>query len=228
MPLIEHVVYPDLSESGIWKIEESKQELMQNLDLSKQEIEEMEGFAWHQRQLQWLAVRWLLFKMSGRDERGKVFKDTTGKPSLSDSAFNITLSHSHHFVAAAAAPYPIGVDIQVKSDRMRRIIRKFADEKELQACMGRKDLNLAHLIWSAKESMFKAFGEVEVSFSRHFHVCSPDKIDCQKSTGSFCGQVKKGEDVMAFDFIFSQDDEKVFVLGKSTAEEHLIKDHALR
>lgn len=215
MPMIEHMVYPDRSEAGIWKIEESKEELIQRLDLTEEEIEEMEGFSWHQRQLQWLAVRWLLFKMSGRRARGRVFKDISGKPNLAKSEFNITLSHSHAFVAAAAAPYPIGVDIQVKSERMQRIIRKFADENELQACSNRDNLNLAHMIWSAKECMFKAFGQKEVSFSRHLHICNPEEVECQKKKGNFQGQVRKGEEIMSFDFVFLQDDEKVFVLGKS-------------
>ncbi|HKK87966.1 MAG TPA: 4'-phosphopantetheinyl transferase superfamily protein [Saprospiraceae bacterium] len=221
MPLIEHMVYPDRSESGIWKIEESKEELMHHLDLSKDERKEMERFSWHQRQLQWLAVRWLLFKMSGRSLRGKVFKDTSGKPNLAESEFNITLSHSHAFVAAAAAPYPVGVDIQVKSERMRRIIQKFADEKELQACQERENLNLAHIIWSAKECMFKAFGQDEVSFSKHLHVSKPEEIHCQEARGEFKGQVHKGDEIMTFDFVFSQDDEKVFVLGKSVEGQSL-------
>ncbi len=217
MPLIEHMIYPDLSEFGIWKIEESKEELIHRLGLSEDEIEEMNGFSWHQRQLQWLAVRWLLFKMSGRAERGRVFKDTTGKPSLTDSEFNITLSHSHAFVAAAAAPFPIGVDIQVKSDRMQRIIRKFADERERSVCKQKDNLNLAHLIWSAKECMFKAFGQEEVSFRKHLHVCDPEEINCQEGKGYFKGQVRRGKEIMSFDFAFLQDEEKVFVLGKSIA-----------
>jgi phosphopantetheinyl transferase len=215
MPLAEHVIYPDRSESGIWIIKESEEEFRSLLDLSELELQELNRIAWPERRQQWLSVRWLLHKMSGRVVRAKIDKSNDGQPRLSDSKYSISLSHSHQYVAAAAAPFPIGVDIQIKTNRMKRILKKFATERELEACHEKNDLNLAHLIWSAKECMFKAYAKGCVDFSEDLKIEHPEEIKCSEAQGSFYGVFDNGETQMNFDFIFQQNDEMVFVLGKA-------------
>ena len=84
---------------------------MEKLELFPKELELIETIKGH-RKLEWLASRWLLHLMSGRQIRGACLKDEFGKPYLVNSFYDISISHSRELVSVLAAPQAVGIDIQ--------------------------------------------------------------------------------------------------------------------
>ena len=103
MPLIYHQNIIPKGEFGVWKLTEIENYFLENIDFEVGELEEL-GKIKKGRRLEWLAVRWLLHQLSGREVRGEIKKDEYGKPYLVHSDFHISMSHSTKMAAVIAAP----------------------------------------------------------------------------------------------------------------------------
>jgi len=92
----------------------------------------------------------------------------SGQPVLTDSQEHISISHSDGWFAVYIANEPVGVDIQVPRARIGQGKHYFLNEKERHL----DDLELLHLIWGAKEALYKKYGgemndlRDEVTFER--------------------------------------------------------------
>ena len=108
----------------------------------------------------------MLHLLTREDQRRDCLKDQYGKPFLDGSNQFISFSHSEDLVAVAVSDVPVGIDIQLGVEKIARISHKFVNSEE--ASFANRDLltNL-HLIWGAKEAVFKAYGRKEVDFRKH-------------------------------------------------------------
>lgn len=156
-------------ELGIWKIEESEAFFREKLDLLPQEQAQIDNMKGHRR-LEWLAGRYLLHYMSGREIRGACLKDEFGKPYLEGSTYHISISHSHGQVAIMAAPEVVGVDIQLLVEKIWRIAYKFMRPEESESLLPATSLEHLHVYWGAKEALYKAYGRREIDFHEHLHI----------------------------------------------------------
>jgi len=161
MSLIFHRHLTPVGELGIWKIEEDEKFFFERLDLYPQEMEQISEMKGHRR-LEWLAGRYLLHLMSGREIRGACLKDEYGKPHLEGSEYQISISHSHEQVAVLAAPVAVGVDIQFLVEKIWRIACKFMRPEESESLKPATSLEHLHVYWGAKEALYKAYGRREV------------------------------------------------------------------
>jgi len=146
--------------------------------------------------------------MSGRAVRGELFKDEAGKPHLRDSVFHISISHTTNYAAAIAHPNPCGVDVQRIVPRIRRLAGKFVGPGEQIQLTPEFELLQLHLIWSAKEAMYKAFGRRQLDFKEHLFV---DFGVFNAATTSGTAFLKKAKVEMLFDLNFKVFDEFVLV-----------------
>src|SRR5688572_23996045 len=76
---------------------------------------------------EWLATREILFRMTHRAE---CIYDDFGKPILIDSEKHISVSHSGPWAATMISHSSCGLDIQMYSNTIERISKKFLSEKE--------------------------------------------------------------------------------------------------
>ncbi len=169
MPLIYHKNLSKGGELGFWQIEETETYFLDRLELFPSEIHQLSKIKGRLR-LEWLASRWLLHTMSGRTLRGACLKDEYGKPYLTDSDFNISISHSWNIVSIMAAPYGIGVDIQREVEKIVRIEKKFIRPVEKESLQEGTKIPHLHIYWGAKEALYKAYGRKKLGFVRHIHV----------------------------------------------------------
>jgi phosphopantetheinyl transferase len=164
---------------GIWQITEDEDFFRQDLPFSEQEAQEfvpLKGI----RRLEWLAARWLLHKFTGESIRLPLAKDAFSKPFFPDHQhLNCSLSHSHGIVGAFLVgtdatqqedQRPMGCDIQVMVEKMGRLAPKFmrAEEHDFvakQDAIFHADLH--HIFWTAKESLYKAYGIKALDFRDH-------------------------------------------------------------
>lgn len=168
MPLI-HSVNEERCSAGVWQIEESESYFLSDLHLYEEERQELRTLS-DRKRIQWLASRHLLHLLTNEEKRLVTSKDNFGKPFLIDSSLHISLSHSEDVVAAIIGKFPIGIDVQMKVDKLYRIKNRFLSEQEVSEMGNGNDHELLHLYWGAKECLFKAYGRGQVDFKKHLYI----------------------------------------------------------
>jgi phosphopantetheinyl transferase len=119
---------------------------------------------------QFLATRKLLAQ---ENSNYKITYDINGKPLL-NSNFNISISHSHEIAAIAISNNSkIGVDVQLKESKILNIQNKFLNKSEKLNISDDPCIDILTMIWTSKESIFKAVGLKGISFSNNITI---DKV----------------------------------------------------
>lgn len=161
-----------VSPSGIialWQIDEDIAFFKQRLQLNNQEEEHLASLS-DRKALEWISARYLLQLMSGNKERIFIVKDQYGKPSIDASAYHISISHSADMIACIASSHSVGIDIQKVVSKISRIAPKFCNESEKEKITDKDAMLYYHLIWGAKECIYKAYGKRGVDFKKHMHI----------------------------------------------------------
>lgn len=159
---------------GLWKIEEGAGFFMERIPYAPS--------ATHlEKQVQQLASRMVLDCLSPPFPFHQVELGTSGKPTLSESGLHFSLSHCRGFAAGIVSTGgPVGIDVEVISDRVLKIEKKFLNQQELQWLEGMDPAGrvaYSTLLWSIKETVFKWWGSGGLDFSRHICV---QNIDASK------------------------------------------------
>jgi hypothetical protein len=207
MPLFRHQHIKPAGEFGIWEITEPRSFFLDRLDLTDQELERYKIIKGN-LQIEWLASRYLLHFMSGRDARGKLIKDEYGKPHLKDSTHAISMSHSNNMAAVIASPIVCGIDIQLIVDKIERIAPKFMNQAEFDS-LDKNQLLHMHLYWGAKECLYKSYGKRKLEFREHILI-DPFILD-DNDEGTFTGTVKKNTFLARYQLHFKRYDKYVLV-----------------
>lgn len=196
MPVLLHQHLYEPGEWGLWEITESEEELSTGLELFPAEAEQLSCIRGTGRRREFLAARKLLHHMSGRDVRGELYKDDAGKPHLRSSHFHVSISHTGGYAAAAAHPNPCGIDVQRIVPRIHRLAHKFVSPAEEAQLRDATRLEQLHLIWSAKEALYKAYGRRQLDFKENLYV---DFGTYQPGQTAAEAMLRRGEIQMLFD-----------------------------
>lgn len=198
----------DSTSIGIWKVEESRDELL--CMLSHHEwIQNIYTVKSESRILEILAARVLIKELTGEEK--EVYYNASGKPFLSDESYHISVSHTKGYVAVAINREKlVGLDIEQVSEKIRRVQSRVIAENEYIDV----ENELIHLLlhWSAKEAMFKFIDVEGVDFLKHLFV---DRFE-PKDRGMFCSSETRTEDKHRFRAFYQV--EKDFVLVCLEAE----------
>jgi phosphopantetheinyl transferase len=194
MPVFFQHQINDTTRLGIWKIEETEDFFKANVPLHRDVTHP------HKR-LQHLAGRFLLQYLFPAFPYELIEIADTRKPYLPDEQYHFSISHCGDFAAAIVSKNKrVGVDIEIPVERIFRIRDKFLGEEEMKQ-FGTDDQRQLTLLWSAKEAVFKWYGNGGVDFREHIHL--------QKSTGGEnridCMFMKNGPHQLGIQFlIFDQ------------------------
>jgi len=155
---------------GIWKIEETEDFFLSNVPLQKEVTHP------HKR-LQHLAGRFLLQFLFPDFPYELIRIADTRKPYLPDEQYHFSISHCGDYAAAiVSSNQRVGIDIEIPSKKVEKIKEKFLSEEEISNFEFRISKfathNLASLtfLWSAKESVFKWYGNGKVDFRQHIQL----------------------------------------------------------
>jgi 4'-phosphopantetheinyl transferase len=170
--------------TGLWRISESEEELRELLSFVKAET-----FSNPQRTLQWLASRVLLQEVLQEMDLGHavLHKLLSGRPVLDAEGFHVSISHTLEYAAVVVSNQPIGVDVEMLGNRISRVRHKFMNDADFELLNAEDDIAGMHLVWSAKEALFKYHPEGALDFRQHLHL---KKIE----EGLLSGQIKKGNE----------------------------------
>ncbi|MDR1644874.1 MAG: 4'-phosphopantetheinyl transferase superfamily protein [Tannerellaceae bacterium] len=153
---------------GVWKIEESPDELLSRLTLPANRLLPMEMHGVN-RIREWLAVRVLLKELLG--EELLIAYDPNGAPYLPDRRIHIGISHTKGYAAVVLSEqHPVSIDIEYPNDRVRRVRRRFMNPEEEAMIDPAHEAEHLLLCWCAKETLYKIIGRREVDILRHLHL----------------------------------------------------------
>ena len=155
---------------GVWKIEESSEELLSLLRNREAYLSQLEKITAEQRRREWLASRVLLQALV--EAPSYIAYYPNGAPFLPDSFLHLSISHTKGYAAVLLQEHPAaGIDIEYRSGRVAKIRSRFMNAGEEAGIDKEHEAEHLLLHWCAKETLFKMIGREEVDFLRHLHVC---------------------------------------------------------
>jgi phosphopantetheinyl transferase len=148
----------------LWALDED--EAFFRTQLPDHVIVECQSFQDPLRRTQWLAVRYLLKTMGYPFEISYL---ESGQPQIDKHCLSI--SHTPKMVGVYVSLEKQGLDLELPHPRILRIAQRFMNTDE-QKRFGSSDLDVLTLIWSAKEALFKKYGEETTFFASNQNVLS--------------------------------------------------------
>ncbi|WP_423146751.1 4'-phosphopantetheinyl transferase family protein [Rubrolithibacter danxiaensis] len=198
---------------GLWKIEETEEELLSQLQLKEHETDYLETLNGGKRHLHWLSTRVLLRKMLGDPAYIDCRIDEHGKPFLTNFPYHISLSHSFEYAAVMISEdKEVGIDIEQIRNKIEKIANKFMTDAELEFICEEQRTHHLYICWCAKEAVYKLQGKRNVSFKDHIHL----KPFPYTEKGKFEARLESTEDNRTFDVYFERFED--YMIGYCAAE----------
>ena len=151
---------------GIWKVEESAEELAFTA------FEEApEGIIHITKRLEWLASRVLVRTLLEQNDLhySGIHKDEFGKPFLRELTHHISLSHAYPYVAVQLdSNKSVGIDIEQPTEKLLRIAPRVLSMEELENAGS--DIRKHCVYWCAKEALYKVYGKRGLHFANQLLV----------------------------------------------------------
>ena len=180
MPLFFQQQLNEGTHLGVWKIAENENFFLAQVPLQR-------SITHPHKRLQHLAGRYLLKHLAPHFPLPLIQIADTRKPFLEDELFHFSISHCGDFAAAiVSAQNRVGVDLELVSDKIRRVQHKFVSDDEMRIvnrqwsiinkqtddifCQPSTVNHALTLIWSCKEAAFKWYGLGEVDFKTHMQL----------------------------------------------------------
>lgn len=156
-----------------WEIKESEEFLFGKTSLSATEQEIINNYNREQRRKEMLATRVLLNTIISNEH----IHYSNKKPFLVNSGKEISISNSKETVVIQIneAGIKTGVDIQYFSEKVLRVKEKFLHPQEYNLLEKGNNVEVLNIIWSAKETLYKAYSENKLEFKKQIILTSIDE-----------------------------------------------------
>lgn len=163
MPLFHQHNINTTTKLAVWKIEESEPFFHLDVPLPK-------TISHPHKRLQHLAGRFLLPFLFNDFPNHEIEIADTRKPFLPAEQYHFSISHCSDYAAAmVSSKHRVGIDVELLTPRLHSIKHKFLSNDELQFVHSHPQamqLQLLSILWSAKEAMYKWYGNGEVDFDK--------------------------------------------------------------
>ena len=166
MPLQVNKLFFNNINVSIWRIDETEDFLISNLDLSINCKKRLNSIKSPSYRKQFLSVRTLI-KYNDID-LNDLFYDSNGAPFLKNN-LNISISHTNNYSAIALSKNPVGIDIQDYREKILSIRDKFINEFEIEL-IDTHSVNDLTILWSIKESIYKIYKKKGLNFKKNIIV----------------------------------------------------------
>ena len=184
MPLFYQQDINEQTRLAVWKIAEPESFFLEKVSL-KQSITHP-----HKR-LQHLAGRYLLQYLFPDFPAASIAIADTRKPFLPDETYHFSISHCGDYAAAiVSSTERVGIDVELLTPRVEKIKHKFLHPQELEilAQSNVDHITVLTLLWSAKEAMFKWWGNGDVDFSEVLRIHELPEAEAGSIKASFVKQ----------------------------------------
>lgn len=166
MPIIDYIKN-DFTEIVTWEICEEIEDLEKFVNLTPPRLKKYESLP-PKRAREFLGIKACLMKLNADFD---ILYTDKGKPYL-DINGHISITHSYNMVSVAFSHFPIGIDIEKKrDDKILNIEKKFIRKDENSWIPRNHQLtDFLHIIWGAKESLYKLNGGNLWNFLNHYRI----------------------------------------------------------
>ena len=185
MPIFFQQQINENTRLGVWKIEESE-------EFFKGNVPQHRDVTHPHKRLQHLAGRFLLQYLFPDFPYELIQIADTRKPFLPDAQYHFSISHCGDYAAAIVSKESrVGIDVEIPVEKIEKIIYKFLSAKELDRfnlvpgtgkVTGDDNFNEVTTLWSAKEAVFKWYGDGGVDFRKQIQLLNRNDenktIDC--------------------------------------------------
>ncbi len=208
MPIIKTVKPNKDAILAIWKITETIENLLVQVDFNKYDQASYDVISNDEKKLEWLSsrltIRYLVEEIGG--EYLGIIKDKHNKPYLKDINYHLSISHSFPYAAAIIHKVnPVGIDIEMPRDKIRRISQRFLSDIELKAA--NENIDALSIYWSAKETLYKIYGKKKLIFRQNIRV-NPFEMS---NAGEMKGVIKMDDEVTTYTLRFIKIDNHYLV-----------------
>lgn len=169
MPLYKIITVNDNTSLAIWKVSEPLDQLAEGVQLTQHCRKRIAHMKSQLHQRAFMSIRHLLAEVGYVDH--DMYYDDFGKPHLKDGNF-ISITHSYEFTAVIVSKItPVGIDIEKQREKILKIAPKFTPLREYRT-LANDDAIMRKLtiVWGAKESLYKIYGQKGLSFLQHINV----------------------------------------------------------
>lgn len=179
MPVFDYI-RDDFTEVVTWEVSESKEEMLDYVNLTPKREEKIKGMP-HKQLMEYLGLRACLMELNSDLD---VCYDDRGKPYLKNKS-HLSITHSYGLVSVGLSHFNIGIDIEKRRDKkILNIAKKFVREDEFQWIPeGEKHVDYLHIIWGIKEGLYKINGGNLWNFLHHYKV---DFFDLKENSKIIC------------------------------------------
>ena len=169
MPFFKEILLPNNTSVYLWKINEEISDLKQHLLLTEISTNRLAKMKSESHIKGFLAVRKLLNVIDYTDS--DLYYDSFGKPLLKNGK-NISISHSHELACIIISDNKVGIDIELKSERILKNISLLFNEDFILNTKENKEttITLTTFGWAIKEALFKLIPENDVSFKENISI----------------------------------------------------------
>jgi len=178
MPVFFQHQINETTRLGIWKIEETE-------EFFKENVPQHRDVTHPHKRLQHLAGRFLLRFLFPDFPYELIQIADTRKPYLPNEQYHFSISHCGDYAAAiVSSDKRVGVDIEMITPRIERVADKFLNEVEKKFLNSdyldflnqwnlerQVEVEFLTLMWSAKEAIFKWYGDGKLDFKKHLQLC---------------------------------------------------------
>ena len=184
MPIFFQHQINETTRLGVWKIEETE-------EFFKGNVPQHRDVTHPHKRLQHLAGRFLLQFLFPDFPYKLIQIAETRKPFLQNEQYHFSISHCGDYAAAIVSKdCRVGIDVEIPTEKVKRIVHKFLSNEEKEIFNihpdGYRDsmfnAKLTTLLWSAKEAIFKWYGDGGVDFREHIQLQNQhegkEKMDC--------------------------------------------------
>lgn len=169
MPFFKEIILPNNTSVYLWKINEEIADLKQHLLLTEISTNRLVKMKSESHMKGFLAVRKLLNEINYTDS--DLYYDSFGKPLLKNGK-NISISHSHEFACIIISDKNVGIDIELKNEKILKNISLLFNEDFILNTKEYKEnaISLTTFCWAIKEALFKLIPENDVSFKDNISI----------------------------------------------------------
>ncbi|HBK82885.1 MAG TPA: 4-phosphopantetheinyl transferase [Flavobacterium sp.] len=209
MPFYKVVFLSHNTKLYLWKITESKDQLLQGIALRDASLGRLEKMKSESHKKGFLAIRKLLEHIDYSDF--DLYYDANGKPHLKPQGCfvknkYISISHSYDFSAVAISDVEIGIDVEILKEKTLKLAPRFMNVLHLDHLNLNEKIQKATIIWGIKESIFKIKNEKGISFPTHIFEARFLLLD-KKTTA----ELRFNDKTEKFDIEFDVFDDYIFV-----------------
>jgi 4'-phosphopantetheinyl transferase EntD len=201
----------NLGTIGIWKFDESSEELATRISLNPEEQLKYKNLKVEKRKKEFLALRILLQELLMA--KCEVYYGKYGNPQLKNYNLHLSISHSDELLTVFITSVKGGIDTENTLRNTEKIKTRYLSEKEIKDTENNQNPALTRIVyWSAKEAIYKCALQPSVEFKNQIKIESFNL----KSKGNFRGSLKTSSENIIFNlsYFFLENNVVVYAVEK--------------